>query len=263
MSESVARLQEIVSRLRGPGGCPWDREQNHETLRAALLEECHEAIDAINRADDQNLCEELGDLLLLVVMHAQMGAERGAFQFEQVANAVCEKMIRRHPHVFGDSAASDSAEVLRQWEQIKRREKSADISTSVLDGLARSLPALLRAQNAQKKAARVGFDWPDVSGPLEKLREEIGELEEAVRERSHGLVEEELGDFLFSAVNLARKLGLDAETALAGSTEKFIRRFKGMEARAAALGKRIEELSLAEQDMLWNAEKALEKSQGE
>jgi MazG family protein len=259
VSDSVARLKEIVARLRAPDGCPWDREQNHESLRASLLEECHEAIDAINRADDKNLCEELGDLLLLVVMHAQMGAERGAFHFEEVAASVCEKMIRRHPHVFGESSAADSGEVLRQWEQIKREEKGGGESASVLSGLARSLPALLRAQNVQKKAARVGFDWPDAAGPLQKIEEEARELEEAVALGDPGRIEEELGDFLFSAVNLSRKLGLDAETVLCAATEKFIRRFQRMEEAAALQGRRIEDLGFEEQDALWEMKKADEK----
>jgi len=256
VSKQVSRLQEIVAHLRGPDGCPWDREQNHDSLRSALIEECHEAIDAINRADDENLCEELGDLLLLVVMHSQLGSERGAFHFDEVAAAVCEKMIRRHPHVFGETPAENSDEVLLQWEQIKRKEKGNGDHASVMAGLARSLPALLRAQNAQKKAARVGFDWPDTDGPVQKLKEEVGELEEAVCSGNNKHIEEELGDFLFSAVNLSRKLGLDAETVLSSATEKFIRRFQRMEEACASMGKRIEELSLEQQDALWEQEKA-------
>jgi MazG family protein len=253
VSAEVQRLQEIVARLRGPGGCPWDQEQTHATLRSALLEECYEAIDAINRADDANLCEELGDLLLLVVMHAQMGAERGAFHFDQMAAAVCEKMIRRHPHVFAAGEAGDSAAVFRQWEQIKREEKGG--SASVLDGLAGALPALLRAQTVQKKAGRVGFDWPDVEGPKAKVQEELAELEEAVRLGRREHVEEELGDLLFSVVNLSRKLAVDAETALSAAVDKFTRRFQKMEKAVEAQGRRLETLTLEEMDEFWDREK--------
>lgn len=250
----MQRLREIVARLRSPGGCPWDREQTHQSLRSALLEECYEAIDAINRADDANLREELGDLLLLVVMHARMGEERGAFHFDELAAAVCEKMIRRHPHVFAESEAGDSATVLRQWEQIKRQEKGGQ--ASVLEGVAAALPSLLRAQTVQKKAGRVGFDWPDAEGPRAKLLEELAELDAAVAEGDPARVEEELGDLLFSAVNLARKLDVDAETALAAAVEKFIRRFQAVERAMQKDGAKIEDLTLAEMDVYWDREKS-------
>jgi MazG family protein len=212
-------------------------------------------VDAINRADDRNLSEELGDLLLLVAMHSRIGEERGAFRFEDVARAVCEKLVRRHPHVFGDANAADSETVLRQWEQIKREEKGE--RASVLDGLAAALPALLRAQNLQKKAARVGFDWADARGALEKLREEANEIEVALEsEEPSARIEEEIGDLLFSVVNLARKLHVDAETALARANQKFETRFRAMEAEIEAGGHRVEELSLAELDAVWEAVKA-------
>ena len=247
----VARLRAIVARLRAPGGCPWDREQTHASLRGALVEECYEVIDAIERGDDKNLQEELGDLLLNVVMHAQMADERGAFALEEVAANVCEKMIRRHPHVFGDKLADTSGQVLRQWEQIKRAEKG-DTSASLLDGITAALPALLRAQNVQKMAGRAGFDWPDVEPVFAKLEEEIGEVREAIASGDSKAIEAEVGDILFSAVNLARKLGIDAETALASTTSRFIRRFQAVERDLAETGKRVENTPLAELDRIWD-----------
>ena len=250
----VSRLREIVARLRSPGGCPWDREQTHESLRAALIEECYEAIEAIEKADDGNLREELGDLLLHVVMHAHMAGERKAFSFEEVVEGICEKLIRRHPHVFGDSRAAETAQVLRQWEQIKLAEKGRE--SSVMDGLPSAFPALLRAQNAQNKAARVGFDWDDASQVLEKVEEEIEELREAISCGLKNNIEEELGDLFFSVVNLARKLGVDAETSLAGATRKFAGRFRAVEAEIAAGGGKIEQTSPGEMNALWDRHKA-------
>jgi uncharacterized protein YabN with tetrapyrrole methylase and pyrophosphatase domain len=236
----VSRLKEIVARLRAPDGCPWDREQTHESLRAALVEECYEAVEAIEKSDDANLREELGDLLLHVVMHAHMAGERRAFTFEEVVEGICEKLIRRHPHVFGDTAAENSTEVLRQWEQIKRAEKGE--RASIMDGLPAALPGLMRAQNAQKKAARVGFDWDDAEGVSGAARP----------------IEEEVGDLLFTMVNLARKLQVDGETALAGSTRKFVARFRHVEAAVSAQGRRIEDSSPAEMNALWDEAKTLE-----
>jgi MazG family protein len=252
--DGVARLQKIVSRLRAPDGCPWDREQTHSSLRPLLVEECHEVIDAIERADDANLREELGDLLLHVVMHAQLADERGAFTLDEIAATICEKMIRRHPHVFGDKLAADSEAVLKQWEQIKREEKGND--AGLLDGVARSLPALLRSQILQKKAARVGFDWPDVGPVYEKLAEEIGEIREAVGKNDAAGIEAEIGDLLFSAVNLARKLGVDAETALAGANKRFSSRFRHIEQTLLADGRAFEGTSLEELDRIWEQAKS-------
>ena len=249
----VARLQDIVARLRGPDGCPWDREQTHSSLRALLVEECHEVIDAIERVDDANLREELGDLLLHVVMHAQMGAERGAFTLEEISADICEKMIRRHPHVFGEAQAADTDAVLAQWEVIKRKEKGG--SAGVLDGIAASLPALLRAQTVQKKAARVGFDWPDAEPVYAKIEEETAEIREAVARGVQAEVEAEIGDLLFSAVNLARKLGVDAETALAGTIKRFTARFRCIEDALRAEGRKMEDTPLEELDRLWEQAK--------
>jgi MazG family protein len=249
----VSRLREIVARLRAPGGCPWDREQTHESLRAALIEECYEAIEAIEKADDANLREELGDLLLHVVMHAHMAGERRAFDFEDVVRGVCEKLIRRHPHVFGDVQASGSAQVLRQWELIKRTEKGDQ--SSVMDGLSSAFPALLLAQNAQKKAARVGFDWDNVSEVLSKVEEEIKELREAISGGMQAGIEEEMGDLFFSLVNLARKLDVDSEMALASATRKFVERFRAVEAEIVADGRNVEQTSAQEMNALWDRQK--------
>jgi MazG family protein len=248
--DSISRLKQVVARLRAPDGCPWDREQTHMSLRSALVEECHEVIEAIEKADDANLQEELGDILLHVVMHSQMAGERGAFSFEDVTTTVSEKMVRRHPHVFGDTSAANSEEVLTQWDQIKRREKGG--TTGALDGIPSSLPALLRAQNAQKKAARVGFDWPDLEPVFEKIKEETAEIHEAIAQKDAGALEAEVGDLLFTAVNLARKLGVDAETALSGSTKRFISRFQAIERELQSDGRKMEETPLEELDRIWD-----------
>jgi len=248
------RLKAIVSLLRSPEGCPWDREQTHESLRAGLLEEACETIDAITRSDDTNLREELGDLLLQIVFHADLAAERGAFNFEDTARHVCEKLIRRHPHVFADAEASDTTTVLRQWEQIKREEKGAQ--ASVMDGIPRALPALVRAVNVQKKAARVGFDWPDTAGVIDKFREELAELHLEIESGDRTGLEHELGDILFTAVNMARKIGVEPELALEHANQRFIARFRHMEQSVAPTGRKLEELRLEELENLWNEAKA-------
>ncbi|MBE2205151.1 MAG: nucleoside triphosphate pyrophosphohydrolase [Chthoniobacterales bacterium] len=245
---SLTRLCEIVARLRAPDGCPWDREQTHASLRGALIEECYEVLDAIERADDSNLREELGDLLLHVVMHAQMARERAAFSFEEVAAEICAKMIRRHPHVFGDKLAGDSQEVLRQWEKIKRAEKGE--SSGIFDSLPASLPALLRAQNVQKKAGRNGLDWPDIEPVFEKMQEELAEVRQALADGNARAVEDEIGDILFTAVNLARKLDVDAETTLAAATNRFIKRFLAVEKELG--DRKMEDTPPGELDAIWN-----------
>ncbi|MBE2181160.1 MAG: nucleoside triphosphate pyrophosphohydrolase [Chthoniobacterales bacterium] len=249
----LERLQAIVSLLRSPEGCPWDREQTHESLRAGLLEEACETIDAITRADDANLREELGDLLLQVVFHADLAGERGAFTLDDATRHVCEKLIRRHPHVFGDAKAGNTGDVLRQWEQIKREEKGGE--ASVLEGIPRALPALIRAQNVQKKASRVGFDWPDTAGVIDKFREEVAELSVELESGDRHRLEHEIGDLLFTAVNMARKLGIESELALENATQRFIRRFQHMEQALAAEGGKLEDTPPAELDRLWNAAK--------
>jgi MazG family protein len=247
MVSSIDRLKQIVQRLRSPDGCPWDREQTHQSLKPHVIEECYELIDAIDDMDDQEMQEELGDLLLQVVLHAQMASEEGRFDFDSVAEVISEKLIRRHPHVFGDTKLATSDAVLKQWDAIKRREKTD--RESALDGVPRGLPGLAKAQKMQSKAARVGFDWPDAGGPLEKVKEEITELEQA---ESGEKLAEEIGDLLFSVVNFARKSKLDAEELLQAANRKFSDRFRKMEALAASRGLKFSSLTLSEMDQLWN-----------
>ena len=253
-TDALTRLREVVHRLRAPGGCPWDREQTHESLIPHVLEEAYEVADAIWSGDRKHLCEELGDLLLQAVLHAEIASESGAFDLDQMAHELTEKLIRRHPHVFGESSASTSAAVLEQWDQIKRAEKG-HVQEGYLHGVGRGLPALMRAQKLQKKAARVGFDWSDLTGVLAKVREELAETEEALAAGRQAEVEEELGDLFFSVVNLARKAGVQAEAAMAAANEKFIRRFHAMERQLAEKGIRLEEAGLETMDQVWNAVK--------
>jgi tetrapyrrole methylase family protein/MazG family protein len=256
MVSSIDRLKQIVQRLRSPDGCPWDREQTHQSLKPHVIEECYELIDAIDDQDDQEMQEELGDLLLQVVLHAQMASEEGRFDFDSVAEVISEKLIRRHPHVFGDAKLGTSDAVLKQWDAIKRREKTD--RESALDGVPRGLPGLAKAQKMQSKAARVGFDWPDAGGPLEKVKEEITELEQA---ESGEKLAEEIGDLLFSVVNFARKSKLDAEELLQAANRKFSDRFRKMEALAASRGLKFSSLTLSEMDQLWNEVKQSDGSE--
>ncbi len=262
-SDPQRRLIEILATLRAPGGCPWDREQTHESLRASLLEEAHEVIAAIDARDMPNLREELGDLLLHVVFHAQMAGERGDFNFDDVAAAACAKMIRRHPHVFDPEGAklNESGEVVAQWEELKRQEKSGgDEKDSALEDLPASLPTLIRAQKAQARAARVGFDWPGdgVAPLLDKLREETAELEAALQEGEAAPIEDELGDLFFTLINISRRLGVDAELAAARATGKFIRRFRCAETLLRSRGLAAGDASLDEWDEAWEAAKRAE-----
>lgn len=247
----INQLRAIVARLRAPEGCPWDREQTHASLRAGLIEEAYEVVEAINQNDDTNLCEELGDLLLQPIFHAQIAAEEGRFNFDDVARRIVEKLLRRHPHVFGEDQCADSAEVLRKWDDIKRAEKGGK-AESALDGISGGLPALMRAEKVQKKAARVGFDWSEIAPVLAKIREELVEVEAELPGNDGSKIEEEIGDLLFSVVNLARKLKVDGETALQRSTDKFSARFRQVEALASKRGLAMEKLSLAELDAIWD-----------
>ena len=247
----IQQLRAIIARLRAPEGCPWDREQTHASLRAGLIEEAYEVVEAINQGDDANLCEELGDLLLQSVFHAQIAAEEGRFNFDDVARGIVKKLLRRHPHVFGEERCADSAEVLRKWDDIKRAEKGGQ-ATSALDGISGGLPALMHAEKVQKKAARVGFDWGEVAPVLAKIREELAEVEAELPQGVGFRIEEELGDLLFSVVNLARKLKIDGETALQRSTGKFSARFRQVEALARERGLLLEKLTLPELDALWD-----------
>ena len=252
-SYDVTDLAEIVRILRAPGGYPWDREQDHKSIRRDLLEEAYEVAEAIDEGSPEHLKEELGDLLLQVVMHARMEQEAGRFDLDGVADGICKKLIYRHPHVFGDVAVSGTGEVLSNWEALKRKEKGQATNTDALEAVARALPALWRAEKVQKKARKAGFDWPDVSGALDKLSEELEELKTAAAEGTN--VAEELGDLLFSAVNAARFLKVDPEDALNGATDKFIGRFRKVEAQAAAQGKAMEDMGLEELDALWERAK--------
>ena len=249
-------LVQIISLLRGPGGCPWDREQTQESIQRNFIEEAYEAVEAIDEQDADHLEEELGDVLLQILLHAEMEREKGNFDINGVANRLSQKMILRHPHVFGEVKVSSSEEVLTNWDAIKRVEKDQKTVTDSLNSVARSLPSLWRAEKVQKKAAKAGFDWPDVTGALDKLEEEIRELREAVAEGKG--IEGELGDVLFSAVNVSRFLKIDPEEALTGSTDKFIRRFAGMEQAANDIGKKPEEMTLEEMDELYNKAKERE-----
>ena len=252
-SYGVKDLEEIVRILRAPGGCPWDAEQTHQSIRRNFLEEAYEAVEAIDEGSPEHLEEELGDVLLQVVMHARMEQEAGRFDLDGVADGICKKLIYRHPHVFGDVAVSGTGEVLSNWEALKRKEKGQATNTDALEAVARALPALWRAEKVQKKARQAGFDWPDVSGALDKLSEELEELKTAAAEGTN--VAEELGDLLFSAVNAARFLKVDPEDALNGATDKFIGRFRKVEAQAAAQGKAMEDMGLEELDALWERAK--------
>lgn len=253
---NVQDLVDIVKVLRAPGGCQWDAQQTHESIRRNFLEEAYEVAEAIDQQSTEHLQEELGDVLLQVVFHTSIEEEEGRFNLDDVANGVCQKLIFRHPHVFGDVTVSSTGEILANWEELKKKEKGQATQADAVDAVARSLPALWRAEKVQKKAAKVGFDWPDVSGALEKLREEAGELEEAVREDTN--VAEELGDLLFAAVNVARFVKVDPEDALSVACDKFARRFRQVEASAAAQGKTLDEMTLAEMDRFWDEAKKQE-----
>lgn len=250
-SYNVKDLEEIVRILRAPGGCPWDAEQTHQSIRRNFLEEAYEAAEAIDEESPEHLKEELGDVLLQVVFHARMEQEEGRFDLDAVADGVCKKLIYRHPHVFGDVSVSGTGEVLSNWEELKRKEKGQATNTDALESVARSLPALWRAEKVQKKAKKVGFDWPDISGALDKLSEELEELKTAAAQGTN--VAEELGDLLFSAVNVSRFLKVDCEDALNQATDKFIGRFRKVEEQA---GERpMTEMTLAELDQLWERAK--------
>jgi nucleoside triphosphate diphosphatase len=252
MAESSAfqKLCEIVAKLRAPGGCPWDRAQTHESLLPATIEEAYEVAEAARAKDDPHFREELGDLLLLVVMHAEIARETGRFNIESVIREVSEKLVRRHPHVFGTSDARDPSAVLKQWEAIKRDEKKTD--SHYLASLPKALPALMRAQKAQSKAARVNFDWNEVPDVIAKVEEELREIRDAMASEDQASIESEIGDLLFAVVNLARKCKIDAESALHRATEKFVSRFNRLEDELKKRGKQLGEVDLAELDAIWD-----------
>ncbi len=261
-AEAVERLRKIVEVLRAPGGCPWDQVQTHDSLRRGMIEEAYEVVEAIENGDDANLREELGDVLLQVLFHADLADDEGKFTLADVANEECEKMIRRHPHVFAVKEEGLSPEdVLVRWDDIKKTEKKSESQTDSMKKIPRDLPALLRADKIQAKAAKVGFDWDDVSGAFDKVAEESAELLEAYQAaRASGAdtahVKDELGDLLFAVVNVARFLNIDPEDALNGCSAKFMRRFSYVEQQAASQGRRLPDMTLPEMDALWNEAKA-------
>ncbi len=251
---SLSALQQTVARLRAPDGCPWDREQTHQSLRTHLLEEAYEVLAALDADDDDRLCEELGDLLMQIAFHVQIATEEGAFRFADVIGRIDAKLKRRHPHVFGDVRVRDAAEVLRNWEAIKADERSrvGNAHRSRLEGVPAILPALARAQELGDRVARTGFDWSDLPGVLDKLSEEVAELQAAGDRAAR---ERELGDLLFTLTNVARWLGVDAESALRGACDRFTRRYAAMERAARDRGTNLADLSPAEQDALWEEAK--------
>jgi len=270
--EWFEKLVAVQARLRAPNGCPWDREQTHESLRTYLVEEAYEVLEALESGDDTKFAEEMGDLLLQIVFHSQIAREEGRFTVVEVIREIHDKMIRRHPHVFGESHAKDSAEVLRNWEQIKAEERRADgkwenskdgggvpKQASLLDGVSRALPATLEGFQLTRKASRIGFDWEDASGVFEKMQEETEELKAALEGRNQLRMEEELGDLLFAAVNLSRFLKIDPEIALKKANAKFTRRFRAMEGLSRKRGGEFKDLPREQMEALWDAAK---KSEG-
>jgi MazG family protein len=249
-ADQFKKLCDIVAKLRAPGGCPWDREQTHGSLLPALIEEAYEVAEAARAKDDAHFREELGDLLLLIVMHAEIASETGRFNIDEIVRDISEKLVRRHPHVFGTSDVRDAGAVLKQWEAIKRQEKKAD--RHYLASLAKALPALVRAQKAQSKAARVNFDWSEVRDVVAKLEEELREVSEAITSEDRARIEDEIGDVLFAVVNLARKCKIDAESALQAATDKFVARFNQLEDELKARGKKLGDVDLAEMDAIWD-----------
>jgi len=254
--EAVARLIQVVDTLRSPGGCPWDQKQTVESLTPHLVEECHEIADAVARKDAPNTCEELGDLMMGILMVARVAEEDRGFDLVAVCEGIVAKLIRRHPHVYGEVEVDGSGEVLRNWEAIKKQEKQdKGADESVLAGVPRSMPALLRAYRVGEKASNAGFDWPDLAGPSAKVEEEWGEFQEAIASEDKERASEELGDLLFAVVNVARKLKIEPELALRGTIERFSARFRHVE---QGIGKPLAEATLEEMDVLWDEAKTHE-----
>jgi len=251
VGERFEELVRIMHQLRRPGGCPWDGEQTHASIKPYTIEEAYEVVEAIDSGDDRELCSELGDLLLQIVFHAEMASERGAFAVPDVIRAISDKMVRRHPHVFADTQVSGADEVLRNWARIKAEERKGSDDASALAGVPRAMPALLRAQRLGEKAAYAGFDWRDADGVLAKLREELGELEAAVAAGDRAAAAAELGDLLFAATSLARHLGVVAEDATKAAADKFSTRFRHLEAALAESGRDMQSTPNEDLDALW------------
>ncbi len=252
-------LIEIMAKLRGNPGCPWDKAQTHESLKPYVIEEAYEIVDAIDRNSTEDLIEELGDLLLQIVFHCRIAEERGVFDMSDVIEGVCEKMIRRHPHIFGDLAVDGTEQVLRNWEEIKREEKDMKSESESMMNLPKALPALMKAFKVQEKAARIGFDWDDVKGAVDKLYEELDELQEVYNAGNSDKIREEMGDLLFACVNVARFLDVEPELALNDAVKKFITRFNFVEEAAAKSDKELKDMSLQEMEKLWQQSKNQEK----
>jgi MazG family protein len=255
---SFDELVQLMTRLRGPDGCPWDRKQTLPSLKPFIIEESYEVVDAIDRDDRLDLCEELGDFLLQAVFIAEITRAEGSFDIYDSVTAIYEKLVRRHPHVFGDVEARDAEQVLVNWEKLKNEERKAE-NKSVLAGVPQSLPALLKAARLTEKAARVGFDWRRTEDVFEKLEEETGELREAIDSGDEAKIHDEIGDLLFTIANIARKLNVNAEEALQSTNRKFRRRFESMESSVRGGGRNLDQLSLEQMDALWDEAKAAER----
>jgi tetrapyrrole methylase family protein/MazG family protein len=262
-AEAFAELVRIMERLRGPGGCPWDREQTHASIKPYVIEEAYEVAEAIDEQNMDELRAELGDLLLQVVFHAEMGREAGRFTIEDVIRGINDKLVRRHPHVFADTAVRDSAEVLRNWARIKQEERHGREDNSALTGVPRAMPALLRAHRLGEKASGVGFDWDNARAVLDKVREELAELHAAIDGHDRSAIEAELGDLLFALSSLGRHLDVHAEDALQRASDRFIRRFRYMEDRLLERRQDIHAASAADLDGLWEAAKRDERRRGD
>jgi len=247
-------LVDIIAKLRAPDGCPWDRKQTHASLRENLLEECYEVLDALDEGDSGRLCQELGDLMMQIVLHAQIASEAGEFELGDVVNSINTKLIHRHPHIFGSLEVKDAEEVALNWEALKQEERGAD--TSILASVPKQMPALGYSQAIQRRVAQVGFDWKDIDGVIDKLAEEVGEFKQADTEKQRG---REFGDLLFTLVNIARRLGVDSEAALREANQRFYRRFSYMEELCRQRGVNFADLSFDEQNTLW--EEAKKKAQ--
>jgi tetrapyrrole methylase family protein/MazG family protein len=258
---SYQDLLDIMTRLRAPGGCPWDREQDHKTLKRYLIEEAYEVLEAIDQERPDKLCDELGDLLLQVIFHSQIAKENGQFDFGDVVHGVSAKMVNRHRHVFGEEEAETPDDVMVIWEKVKKDEKGHETQTQVLKDVPANLPALMRSFKVQQKAAQVGFDWDDVKDAILKVKEEVNELEEAYNQKDAAHIEEEMGDLLFAAVNVSRFLKVQPELALTATVNKFIRRFEFVETKALEQGKQLKDMSLKEMDVFWDEAKLLEKEE--
>ena len=250
-------LVNIVTILRAPGGCPWDREQTHESIRKNFIEETYEAIEGIDKADPDILREELGDVLLQIMLHTEMEREKGVFDFDDVCNDICQKLIIRHPHVFGEVNVSSTDEVLSNWDAIKKATKKQKTSSESILSIPRERPALMRAQKTQSKAAKAGFDWSEISGAIDKIYEETEEVKEALKENDPAKIADELGDLLFAAVNVCRFADTDAEEALTFATDKFINRFALVEKLATENGKNMKDYTLSELDVFWEQAKRM------